>query len=326
MHLFGSLEMIGEEVLMSSVLVWSYNLYGQLETVQHTIPTTSTTSNLFVETYFHAPSFHPNPSRRPPQLSAIHWQPTHVVDPKIVVHWRDVPRHVQLRSWKATWVLIPKSQESSTPTRFVRCPDRSPNSSWKRHATKMAIVFFGGEFSTNSTVLVETPRIYRMFVEDYTCNAGCLPQYGWWLMAASILQVIMVRCASTHFLRENRNWLRKLQKQVVSYHFANESSVDRYNHAVVSIHPFENKSQLRIVHIVLTMLSPTVPVDLEVVKERPAAFFSKSTMPVSKLWQVRQGWVHSASKSRPKKGVYRWVHSKLFHQTAIFSTNGDFPY
>ena len=82
---------------------------------------------------------HPNP---PPQLSAIHWQPIHVVDPKTVVHWRDVPRHVQLRSWKATWVLIPKSQESSTPTRFVRCPDRSPNSSWKRHSAKMAIVFF----------------------------------------------------------------------------------------------------------------------------------------------------------------------------------------
>ena len=83
-------------------------------------------------------------SRPPPQLSAIHWQPTCVVHPKTVVHWRDVPRHVQLRRWKATWVLMARFQQSLTPMRFVQCPDRSPNSSWKRHATAMAIVLFWG--------------------------------------------------------------------------------------------------------------------------------------------------------------------------------------
>lgn len=75
-------------------------------------------------------------------------------------------------------------------------------------------------------------------------------------MAASFLRVTMVRCASTHFLRENRNWLRKLQ--VVWYHFANESSVGLYNQAFVFI-LLKNKSQLPIVHIVLTMLSPRSP-------------------------------------------------------------------
>lgn len=36
---------------------------GSLKKMQHTIPTTSTTSNLFVEIDFHAPNFHPNPSQ-----------------------------------------------------------------------------------------------------------------------------------------------------------------------------------------------------------------------------------------------------------------------
>ena len=92
-----------------------------------------------------------------------------------------------------------------------------------------------------------------------------------------------------------------------------------------SIHPFEKQKPTPDYSHCSHHAIPTVPVDLEVVKERPAAFFSKSTMPVSKLWQVRQGWVHSASKSRPKKSVYRWVHSKLFHQTAIFSTIWGLP-